>query len=148
MHACTHARRLTAGKGFKDHQAQPLHFSEEKTGPDRQRAPWQSLGAPQTAQASASVQRQFRCLERPQPLHQAPPKLLNSAGPYSCQLSAVAAATNLVEGKDGQCRSLPLYFPPSISSQLLLPSRTMLPKEYSFLGVTMCQKPVIHSISM
>lgn len=102
------AAHSPAGKGFKGHQAQPLHFPREKTGPEmgpEVSEPWdKSLakpGAPRTAQASVSVQRQFRCLERPQPLH---PKLLSFAGPYFCQLSAVAAATNLVEGKDGQCR--------------------------------------------
>lgn len=47
---------------------------------------------PRAAPASVSVQRQFRCLERPQPIH-AP---LNSAPSHFCQLSAVSAATNLV----------------------------------------------------
>lgn len=82
---------------------------------------WQSQGAPQTAQASVSVQRQFHCrsgLSR----YTVPPELLDFARPYFCQLSAVTAATNLMEGRVANVGSVPLHFPPLISSQLLLPS--------------------------
>lgn len=65
----THARRLTAGKGFPDHQAQPLHFPEERQA--QAEGSVAEPGALRPAQASASVQRQSRCLKRPQPPHRA-----------------------------------------------------------------------------
>lgn len=66
-----------AGKGFKGHQAQPLHFPREKTGPERgpelseplDKSVAERRRPADTAQASGSVQRGFRCLERPQLLH-------------------------------------------------------------------------------
>lgn len=65
--------------------------------------------------------------------YSAPPKLLNFTGPYFCQLSAVAAAANLVEGKDGQCR-VPASPLPSFDLIPILPS-LRLPR-YSSLGLT------------
>lgn len=109
------AAHSPAGKGFKGHQAQSLYFLREKTGPERRPS------CPQTAQASVSVQRQFRCLERPS-RYTAPPKLLNFSHPYfaNSPLSRLPPAS--WKGKMANAGSLPLHFPPLISSQFLLPS--------------------------
>lgn len=117
----THARRLTAGKGFPDHQAQPLHFPEEKAGPG---------GGLRGRAGSATASAGLRLCPAPVPL----PEATSAAAPRlpSCSPSLVPAPANsplgwppltLWQEKMARAGSLPLYVPPLISSQLLLPSR-------------------------
>lgn len=118
----THARRLTAGKGFKDHGAQPLHIPEEKTGPERE-----GSGAERGSPTDSAG---LRLCPAPVPL----PEATSAATPRlpSCSTPLVPTPANsplwqlpptLWKEKMARVGSLPLHFPPLISSQLLLPSR-------------------------
>lgn len=122
------AAHSPAGKGFQGRQAQPLHFPRDKTGPEaglRCLSPWTNKWRSQEPRDDSAG---LGLCPAPVPL----PGATSAATPRlpSCSSSLVPTSANSQlsrlpptswKGKMASAGSLPLHFPPLISSQLLLP---------------------------
>lgn len=116
---------------------------------------WQSGGVPQTVQASVSVQRQFRCLEQPPPLHcSSQAAQLHSSLPlptlrcYSCYQPHAGSPPPEWKGKMASAGSLPLHFLLcSHSNSFPLSASLLIIKEVLLPGVDSVSKTIIHSFN-